>query len=70
MDASPILDVLRQAVPGAPLADIGAMDMPTIETDREHIVAVLAALRDQPALQFALLSDVMGRTPGRPSPGS
>jgi NADH-quinone oxidoreductase subunit C len=60
MDASPILDVLRQAVPGASLADIGGFDMPAIETDREHIAPVLDSLRDHPSLQFAFLSDLMG----------
>ena len=60
MDPSPILDVLRQAVPDASLEPLAALDMPTISVDRDHIVPVLEALRDHPALQFAFLSDLVG----------
>ena len=60
MDPSPILDILRQAVPGASLEPLGALDMPTIAVDRDHIVPVLEALRDHPALQFSFLCDLIG----------
>lgn len=59
MDASPILDALRDAVPGASLEAVASsVDMPTIRVGRERIVDVMRALRDAPALQFALLADV------------
>jgi NADH-quinone oxidoreductase subunit C len=67
-DASPILDVLRAAVPDAALNAAAAVDMPTIVIDREHALGVFAALRDHPALQFALLLDVtaVDRLPAEP----
>jgi NADH-quinone oxidoreductase subunit C len=67
-DATPILDVLRGAVPDATLEARAAVDMPTIGVDREHILDVLRALRDQPELQFALLADVtaVDRLPAEP----
>jgi NADH-quinone oxidoreductase subunit C len=67
-DASPILDVLRTAVPDAALNAADAVDMPTIVIDREHALDVFTALRDHPSLQFALLSDVtaVDRLPAEP----
>jgi NADH-quinone oxidoreductase subunit C len=67
-DAAPILDVLRAAVPDAALNAADAVDMPTIVIDREHALEVFAVLRDHPALQFALLSDVtaVDRLPAEP----
>jgi NADH-quinone oxidoreductase subunit C len=58
MDATDILQILREAVPDASLDEAPAVDMPTIVADRGHIVDVCRVLRDHPALQFALLADV------------
>jgi NADH-quinone oxidoreductase subunit C len=68
MDPSPVLEVLRAAVPGASLASLPAVDMPTIGVDADHIVEVCRTLRDHPALQFALLADVtaVDRLPAEP----
>jgi NADH-quinone oxidoreductase subunit C len=55
MDASAVIDVLRETVPAASLEAAAAVDMETIYVDREHIVDVCRTLRDHPALQFALL---------------
>ena len=57
MDPS-IADVLRSAVPGATIAEVASVDMPAIVIDREHLLDSLRVLRDDPALQFALLVDV------------
>lgn len=58
MSAIEILDVLRARVPDAALNEVSSVDMPAITADREHILDVMQALRDDPALQFALLVDV------------
>ena len=58
MDASPIADILRQAVPQATIEDLASVDMPTIVVDREHLIEVATVLRDHPSLQFAFLADV------------
>src|SRR5438067_1702494 len=58
MTASPILDVVRAAVPDAVLEEAAAIDMPTIYVDREHWLAVAQILRDSSSLEFAFLSDV------------
>jgi NADH-quinone oxidoreductase subunit C len=58
MDATPIADLLRQAVPEATIEPIVAVDMPTIVVDREHLIDAMLVLRDHPALQFALLAEV------------
>ena len=55
-----VLETLRRAVPGATIEAAGAVDMTTLYVDREHIVEALRVLRDDPALQFALLVDVIG----------
>jgi NADH-quinone oxidoreductase subunit C len=67
-DASPILDVLRGAVPGATLDTRAAIDMPTVAVDRGHLHDVLVVLRDHPALQFAFLADItaVDRLPAEP----
>jgi NADH-quinone oxidoreductase subunit C len=59
-DVADIIDALRRAVPAATLEPVTAIDMPTLTVDREHLVEVLTALRDDPALQFAVLIDVVG----------
>jgi NADH-quinone oxidoreductase subunit C len=58
MDAPALIDVLRQAVPGAALEALESGDMPVISVDREHLVEVCQVLRDHPSLQFAFLVDV------------
>jgi NADH-quinone oxidoreductase subunit C len=58
MTDSDVLDTLRRAVPGATLEASSSVDMATLYVDRDHLVAVCRALRDDPALQFAFLSDV------------
>jgi len=58
MDASFVIDVLREALPAATAADAGGGDMPTITVASESVRDVCAILRDHPSLQFALLVDV------------
>jgi NADH-quinone oxidoreductase subunit C len=58
MSASDVLQILRARIPDAPFDDVSGVDMPAITTDREHIVQTCMVLRDDPALQFALLVDV------------
>ena len=58
MDAASLADVVRRAVPAAKIEPVASIDMPTVYVDREHIVEVCLALRDDPALQFAFLADV------------
>ena len=55
---STLLDELRAAVPGTALEALPAIDMPTIAVDRDRLVDVCRALRDDVRLQFALLADV------------
>jgi len=59
MDTS-VADTLRAAVAGATIEPAASIDMPTAYVDREHLVETCRALRDHPALQFALLVDVIG----------
>ena len=68
MDLSATIDLLRQAVPGAVLEPLDAIDMPTLRVDREHVVDVCRTLRDDPALQYAFLADVtaVDRLPADP----
>jgi NADH-quinone oxidoreductase subunit C len=58
MTDSTLVDTLRRAVPAAAIDVVGAVDMTTIYVDREHLIDALRTLRDDPALQFAFLSDV------------
>jgi NADH-quinone oxidoreductase subunit C len=58
MGATDVLQILRDQVPDAALDNAPAVDMPALVADREHIVEVCQVLRDDPALQFALLVDV------------
>ena len=68
MDAPSLTDLLRQAVPGAGIEALDSADMPTIAVDREHLIAVSEALRDDARLQFAFLADVtaVDRLPAEP----
>ena len=67
-DATPIVDLLRQAVPDAAITVAPAIDMPAIDVDREHVVDVCRVLRDDPTLQFVFLADVtaVDRLPAEP----
>src|SRR5262249_40874105 len=53
-----VADVLRAAVPGVSVEAGTATDMETIFVSREHIADVGRVLRDDAALQFALLVEV------------
>ncbi len=67
-DASPVVDILRGAVPGATIEALPSIDMPAILIDRAHALETLTALRDHGSLQFALLADVtaLDRLPATP----
>jgi NADH-quinone oxidoreductase subunit C len=56
--AQALADVIRQAIPSASVTPAAAIDMPTLDVAREHIVEVCRVLRDDPSLQFALLAEV------------
>jgi NADH-quinone oxidoreductase subunit C len=62
MDATAILDALSRALPGQ-AGGIEAVEsrdgMPTIVVPRELLVRVSTVLRDEPALRFALLADLL-----------
>lgn len=58
MDASAIIEVLRQAVPGAAYEVGAATDQATIHVAREHLVATGLTLRDRSELQFSLLAEL------------
>ncbi len=61
MHSQQILDTLRGLVPeGAVEAAPSADGMPSIYVAREYAEAVCLALRDSPALQFALALDITG----------
>ena len=59
MDSHQIIDALRGSVPDGAVDAAPAGDgMPAIYVAREHAAAVCQALRDDPALQFALAVDM------------
>ena len=58
MDAADILQTLTDALPAATLVAGASADMPVIYVERDQLIEVCRTLRDHPALQFALLSDV------------
>jgi NADH-quinone oxidoreductase subunit C len=58
MDTTPLVDIVRAAVPGAKFEPAASVDMPTMFVDREHLLETCQALRDAPDLQFAFLVDV------------
>ena len=60
VDATPIIDALGTAVPGANAAAVPAVDMETIQVSRGSIVDVCRFLRDDARFQFGFLSDVIG----------
>jgi len=56
--ADDIVEALKGAIADLQVEIAPAFDQPTLLLVREQIVAACAALRDLPALRFALLSDV------------
>ena len=58
MDAASVIDVLRRAAPAAAAEVVPSIDMPAISVDRDHLLEVARALRDDPALQFTFLADI------------
>ena len=58
MTADDIVGALRGAIADLQVEVAPASDQPTLLLRREQIVAACGALRDLPALRFALLSDV------------
>ena len=61
MTAEQIIEALRGSVPeGAVEAYAAADGMPAMYVAREHLTDVAFALRDLPALQFALAVDITG----------
>lgn len=71
MSAAPdtsILDLVRQAVPGATVDAGDSRDMASLVVDPDHIVDVCRVLRDDPALQFSLFADMtaVDRLPAEP----
>lgn len=58
MDAADILQTLTDALPTAVLSPGTSADMPVIYVERGDLIDVCRTLRDHPALQFALLSDI------------
>jgi NADH-quinone oxidoreductase subunit C len=65
---APVVERLRELLPHVTCEAGTAADMPTLYVPREAIVDVLNALRDDPALQFALLVEVtaVDRLPATP----
>jgi NADH-quinone oxidoreductase subunit C len=61
MTTSEIIEALRGSVPEGAVEPYAATDgMPAIYVAREHLTEVAFALRDLPALQFAIALDVTG----------
>lgn len=59
MDAASVIDVLRRAAPAAAAEVVPSIDMPAISVDRDHLIDVARVLRDDPALQFTFLADIL-----------
>jgi NADH-quinone oxidoreductase subunit C len=60
MDAAAIANALKALVPGCGAEPVDTIDQPTVVVPAGHIVAVAAALRDDPALRFTLPIDIVG----------
>jgi NADH-quinone oxidoreductase subunit C len=58
MDATTLLGLLQNAVPGATFEVVPSVDCPTILVPREHIVGACRAMRDVPELSFSVLVDL------------
>jgi NADH-quinone oxidoreductase subunit C len=68
MDASAIVAALETLVPGSGAAALPSIDQPVILVPAGQLVAVSAALRDDPAFRFSALVDIVGvdRLPHEP----
>jgi NADH-quinone oxidoreductase subunit C len=60
MDSHAIVVALETLVPGARVEAVAAIDQPTVLVGAESLVAVCTALRDEPALGFTALIDIVG----------
>jgi NADH-quinone oxidoreductase subunit C len=60
MDSRDLVAALEPLVPGVRLEALPAIDQPTLLVPAEHLVAVCAALRDDPGLRFTALVDIVG----------
>ena len=60
MDAVAIAHALNAAVPESGVEPTDAADQPTVVVPPDRIVAVAAALRDDPALRFTMAVDIVG----------
>jgi len=58
MDATSLLETLRARVPEATLTSVDAIDCPTLIVSREHLLAVVGTLKDDPALRYAVVVDI------------
>ena len=58
MTAEQILDVLKGRLGEVQAEILPAVDRPTLVVPRDHVLDILAALRDEPSLRFALLSEL------------
>lgn len=58
MNVTELLSTLQAAVPAAACEAAPATDQPTVYVPREHVTAVMTALRDDPALAFAFCAEV------------
>jgi NADH-quinone oxidoreductase subunit C len=60
MDVSAIVSALGRLVPGAGAEAVPAIDQPAIVVPADRLVPVCRALRDEPALGFTALVDIVG----------
>ena len=60
MDASATVSALDRLVPGSGAEVVPAIDQPAIVVPADHLVPVCRALRDDPALRFDALVDIVG----------
>ena len=60
MDNQALLDLINQALPGAILHSEEPFGMLTIEIDRDHIIPLLTAVRDNADLKMDFLTDLCG----------
>jgi NADH-quinone oxidoreductase subunit C len=60
MDASDIVAALERLVPGSGPEALAGVDQPTILVPADRLQAVCGALRDDPALRFTALLDIVG----------
>jgi NADH-quinone oxidoreductase subunit C len=60
MDATAIIAALERAVPGSGAQAIASIDQPTILVPADRLPAVCGALRDDAALRFTALVDIVG----------